>query len=159
MYYEDVFKELKKGEIRYLAIGGVAVNLYGFTRTTLDLDLIISLDAANREKFLSVMKKLRFKIHKPALAEKLMLGKYAPGKIKVLTFYRDEFELIDVFIQETLDFEKAYKNKKTFKSGKTSIDAVPYDMLLSMKRETGREKDLLDIGHLEKIKEMKNNEK
>jgi len=155
MYYEDVFKELNKLKIRYLVIGGVAVNLYGFTRSTLDLDLVISLDAKNRDKFLKAMDNLKFKINEPSLGRKLMTGAYPAGKIKVLTFYRAEFEIIDVFIQDTLNFEKAYKNKQVFKAGRTNIPAVPYNMLIQMKRETGRERDLLDTGYLEKIRQNK----
>jgi hypothetical protein len=153
MYYEDVFKELNKLKIRYLVIGGVAVNLYGFTRSTLDLDLVISLDAKNRDKFLKAMDNLNFKINEPSLGRKLMTGVYPAGKIKVLTFHRDEFEIIDVFIQDALNFEKAYKKKKIFKAGKINIPAVPYNMLIEMKRETGRERDLLDTGYLEKIRQ------
>ncbi len=155
MYYEDVFKELNKLKIRYLVIGGVAVNLYGFTRSTLDLDLIISLDTKNRAKFLNAMDNLNFKINKPGLARKLMTGSYPAGKVKVLTFYREEFEIIDVFIQDTLNFETAYKSRKVFKAGNINIPAVPYNMLIEMIRETGRERDLLDTGYLEKIRKNK----
>jgi hypothetical protein len=155
MYYEDVFKELNRSKIRYLVIGGVAVNLYGFTRTTLDLDLTISLDAENRGKFLRSMDKLGYKIKKPSLARKLMTGDYPAGKIKVLTFFRDEFEIIDVFIENSINFENSFKEKKVFKAGKINIPVVPYEILLEMKRSSGRERDLIDTGYLEKIRRGK----
>jgi hypothetical protein len=37
MFYEQVFRVLHKHEVRYLVVGGVAVNLYGVLRMTADL--------------------------------------------------------------------------------------------------------------------------
>lgn len=157
MIYEDVFRALNKGKIRYLVVGGVAVNLYGFPRTTLDLDLLIALDEKNRHAFYKIMKELKFESKKPTLARKLVLGEYPPGKVKVVTFYRDEFELIDVFIQSPIDFEKAYNKRRIFRSAGTAISTIPYDLLLAMKRRSGRDSDLIDTGYLEKINREKKN--
>jgi len=44
IFYEEVFLVFNKAEIDYLACGGVAVTLYGFTRLTVDLDLIVNLE-------------------------------------------------------------------------------------------------------------------
>jgi len=44
IFYEEVFLVFNKAEIDYLACGGVAVILYGFTRLTVDLDLIVNLE-------------------------------------------------------------------------------------------------------------------
>lgn len=45
--FEKVFRELNKAKVKYLVVGGVAVNLYGYLRFTGDLDLLILL---NEEK-------------------------------------------------------------------------------------------------------------
>ena len=81
MFYEDVFAALNKSKIRYVVVGGVAVNLYGHIRTTLDLDILIALDEENRAKFYDAMKDLRFKTMKPKLAKDLILGKYKSAVI------------------------------------------------------------------------------
>lgn len=155
MIYEDVFRALNKEKVRYLVVGGVAVNLYGFPRTTLDLDLLIALDDKNRTAFYQTMKKLKFKSKKPALAKNLILGKYDPKKVKVVTFYRDEFELIDVFIQSPINFDNSYKKRKLFRTEGIAISTIPYETLLAMKRSSGREQDLIDTGYLEKIRQAK----
>jgi hypothetical protein len=36
MIYEEIFREFEKVKVRYLAVGGVAVNLYGYVRLTDD---------------------------------------------------------------------------------------------------------------------------
>ena len=155
MHFQKIFDALNKKKIRYLVIGGVAVNLYGHIRTTMDLDLLISLDPKNRQAFLGAMEELNFKTMKPALARKLMLGEYPPKNIKVVTYYRDELEVIDVFIQSPVDFEKAYKKRKIFKDSKTKISTVPYDTLISMKKKADRKIDLFDISYLEYARKMK----
>jgi hypothetical protein len=39
LIYEDLFKTFDEEGVRYL--GGMAVNLYGYVRMTLDLDIIV----------------------------------------------------------------------------------------------------------------------
>jgi hypothetical protein len=41
LIYEDVFKTFDEEDLRYLVVGGMAVNLYGYVRMTLDLDIIV----------------------------------------------------------------------------------------------------------------------
>lgn len=152
MHYEEVFKALNRGKIRYLVIGGVAVNLYGFTRLTMDLDLLIALDEANRWKCFEILKKLGFKAEKPGLARKLLLGEYKAKGIRVVTYRRKELELVDIFIESPIDFEKAYKKRKIFKAGRTAISTVPYATLIAMKKKLKRDRDLMDAGNLERIR-------
>ena len=42
--FEKVFRELNKTRVKYLVVGGVAVNLYGYLRFTGDLDLLLLLN-------------------------------------------------------------------------------------------------------------------
>lgn len=44
--YLGILKALEAAEVRYLIVGGVAVNLHGYTRFTKDLDLLIDLGRA-----------------------------------------------------------------------------------------------------------------
>lgn len=44
MYYELVFRNLNKKKVRYVVIGGIAVNLHGIPRATADLDLMVDLE-------------------------------------------------------------------------------------------------------------------
>jgi len=41
MLYEDIFREFEREGVRYLVVGGIAVNLYGYVRLTVDLDEIV----------------------------------------------------------------------------------------------------------------------
>ena len=41
--YQEILSALAKAKVRYLVAGGIAMNMHGLQRTTVDLDLIIFL--------------------------------------------------------------------------------------------------------------------
>ena len=44
MFYLNLFKALEKHKVQYLLVGGLAMNLHGVPRTTMDVDLVLALD-------------------------------------------------------------------------------------------------------------------
>lgn len=46
----DVFRAFEKEDVRYVLIGGVALNLHGLIRATRDLDFLLSPEAENIER-------------------------------------------------------------------------------------------------------------
>jgi signal recognition particle subunit SEC65 len=69
MFYERVFRELNKNRVKYLVIGGVALNLHGVPRATADLDLAVEIEKKNLEKIAAVFKKIGFKPRVPVKVE------------------------------------------------------------------------------------------
>ena len=63
MLYERIFKKFNLNRLKYLIIGGIAVNLHGFSRATGDLDILISLEDKNIEKFIKAIKSLKLTIN------------------------------------------------------------------------------------------------
>ena len=63
--YRDIFKALNVRGIKYLVVGGTAINLYGIPRMTYDLDILLDLEPGNPEKFLSLVKGWGFKPKAP----------------------------------------------------------------------------------------------
>jgi tRNA nucleotidyltransferase/poly(A) polymerase len=55
--FEPVLKTLNEAGVRYLVVGGVAVVLHGYLRTTGDLDLVVELSPANLDRALAALKK------------------------------------------------------------------------------------------------------
>src|ERR1035437_3290596 len=55
---KDVWKYLYLNEVRYLTIGGFAVNFYGYQRTTGDIDLLIEDTLENRKKLRKAFKEI-----------------------------------------------------------------------------------------------------
>jgi molybdenum cofactor biosynthesis enzyme MoaA len=71
MLYERIFRELAQRKIRYMVIGGIAVNIHGYSRATGDLDIIISLKSDNIKKFIELVKNLGFVPRIPVKIEEL----------------------------------------------------------------------------------------
>ena len=92
MYFRKILKELEKRNIKYLAIGGVAVNLYGYNRVTNDLDIMISFDLENVKRLVKMAKDLGFKPRVPVEIEELADPKKREYWKKEKT-WQDEIEI------------------------------------------------------------------
>ena len=160
MFFRRIIPELEKRKIKYLAIGGVAVNLYGYNRVTNDLDIILSFDEENVSKFVKLMSDLGFKPR--VQADPMELSK--PEKrefwkneknMKVFSFFNpnNEQEIIDIMIQDYIDLDQAFRNSKLVSDGDISIHLVSIDDLIRLKEISGRGRDLADLKILRKLKE------
>lgn len=149
MYYEREIRALNKSKIKYLVVGGVAVNLYGLQRLTRDLDLMIDIKEDNLQKFVSLMDKLGY-------GTKISIDEWK-GKVAIAFRHRsDDLKQIDIFVRNPIDFETAYRKKKIFKVRNTNVYCVSLDDLLRMKEIADRDRDWADIGYLKKyIKERR----
>ena len=55
--YEDILREFQKKRVRYVIVGGVAFNLLGGYRTTLNLDILVEMTDVNLAKVVTILKK------------------------------------------------------------------------------------------------------
>jgi hypothetical protein len=158
-FYENILKALEEQHIRYLVVGGVAVILHGFVRATADLDLLVGLEPKNVEAFLTLMKKRGYKPKVPVsiddfkVPENRRKWKSEKGMIVFSLFHPERFqELVDVFTEEIIPFEDAYKRRVMVPLGSTQISVASQDDLITLKRKAGRPQDLQDINALKEQK-------
>jgi hypothetical protein len=163
MFYERIFRKLDNKKIRYLVIGGIAVNIHGYSRATGDLDIMISFERDNIGSFIALMKGLGFRPTIPAKIEELgdteKIDKWKKEKhMKVFSIYNpaNELEHIDIMIENYIDFDNAYGKRELVKAMSIEIPVISIDDLIEMKKIAGRKRDELDIMALQKIKELKN---
>lgn len=163
MIFKKIIEELERRKIRYLIIGGVAVNLHGFSRITRDLDLMLSFEKENVDKFIELVNYIGYRPKVPvdikefADPKKRELWKKEKNmQVFSVRNPEDEFEYIDVMIQDHIDFEKAYKNRKVFIDDKISVSVISIDDLISLKELAGRGRDLLDLKILRELKDQLN---
>lgn len=45
MFYLDLFRALDRENVRYVLIGGLALNIHGVERATMDVNLMLAMDA------------------------------------------------------------------------------------------------------------------
>lgn len=158
--YKNIFSQLGKAEIEYLIVGGVAVNLYGYSRFTGDIDILLALNSENLSKMDKIMHKLGYVERLPVKIKELgdvkKLKTFIKKKgLKTYTFISNSKPQldIDVIVEESLDFNKYKKRKRNINVWGMNLPVVNINDLIKMKRAIKRDKDLIDLEALLKLKE------
>jgi hypothetical protein len=159
MYYFDLLEALYKNKVKYLIVGGLAVNLYGVPRVTQDIDLIISTSKSNVLKLISLLKNLgyvpRLPVNPAHLALPDKVKDWVESKnLKAFSFYhqKDNYKVVDIVLVHSLDFEQSFKNKTVKKVDNIKIYLASMDDLIRTKEFGNRPQDLSDIAMLKKVK-------
>lgn len=159
MYYIDIFNALNENKVRYLVVGALAMNLHGVPRMTSDMDIMIDLTPANIGRLIAAVEGLGFTPKIPQLAmsyladaDKLRSLKEEKGML-VFTLYNPakQFQELDVFVENPIDFKAAYKKKYVFKAGGLSVTTISLDDLISIKELSPRKQDASDAAMLRKL--------
>ncbi|MEW6324038.1 MAG: nucleotidyl transferase AbiEii/AbiGii toxin family protein [Nitrospirota bacterium] len=162
MLYEEVFKSFESAGIRYLVVGGIAVNLHGYARLTVDLDLMLDLSQENLLKVIQVMESLGYAPRVPVNARDLASDKTRDRWKKekgalVFTFVDSKapFRQVDIFLENPIDFDQAHARRTPFELKGITVPAASIDDLIQLKSAAGRPRDREDIHHLQEIKRQK----
>ena len=126
MFYVELFRALADHKVRYVLVGGLALNLHGVERATMDIDLAIALDPVNLAAALDA-------------AEQLLLVPVAPVALR------------DAGNPATLEKWRTEKNMIAF--GLRPQRRFYHD-LIAMKKSAGHALDLADIEALESLKRL-----
>ena len=108
----------------------------------------LSLPKEDLSKFIAAIKPLGYFTNIP---------KSKWEKLAAIAFVNknDADKRIDVFLKNPIDFKKAYKKRKIFRVNKFNIACVSFDDLIKMKNIANRLRDWIDIGSLQRLKELK----
>ena len=158
--FENLFSSLNKESVKYMVVGGIAVNLYGIERATADIDIILKLDKKNLLKFVKVAKKLGLKPKLPLalddfIDEERRKGWIVDKDMVVYSLYdaKNPFFLLDIFVEEPFNFDEVYEKRKKIEFENTIIPLVPIKVLIAMKEKSDRPQDKADVFYLRKIAE------
>ncbi len=154
--FEAIVRTLNEASVRYLVVGGLAVNAHGYGRSTFDVDLVIQLIPENIERAFKALAAIDYKPQQPIAATDFSNSETRDGwrrdkGMLVLKFWSDHHREtpLDVFVHEPFDFnhecEQAFH--QDFGEG-LSVPFVRLETLEAMKREAGRPKDLADLDEL-----------
>ena len=140
--YIDMLKCLNKADVDYILVGGWAVNMYGYIRATVDLDIWVLADAGNAKKVYTAVAEFGAPVSevKPEeFAEYGMIFQIgvAPCRVDIIS------KISGV----------SYADAVTRAVPKT-IDGIPVRIisledLIANKKASGRAKDLADVEVLE----------
>lgn len=156
---EAILLALVAAEVRFLVLGGLAVQAHGYMRVTLDVDIMPRPDTANMARLVGVLNDLdaaavddkgnRLPLD-TSHPESLALGNY---------FLTTRYGALDLFNGPRPDL-KAWTRLDDAAIEVTLSGAIirftGLDDLIAMKREAGREKDLADIAALTEIERAGN---
>ena len=161
MFYTELFRRLEDAGVRYLVVGGIAVNLHGVSRLTHDVDLMLALDPENLRRFVAVAKRYSFKPVAPVEVEDLA----DPEKVRdwienkrMLAFglrpQNPVEPIVDILVKPPVDFEEAYSRRVVADVEGQKIAVASVVDIITMKTGTGRAKDQDDIAMLKRLGEL-----
>jgi Nucleotidyl transferase AbiEii toxin, Type IV TA system len=156
--FDEVFAALQVTGVRYVVVGGVAVNLHGYQRFTKDIDLVIELVPDRALKALEALVAIGYKPSLPVKITDFVNPVIRDGWIRdkgmtVFQMYSDQSRLsIDIFVQYPHDFDELWSQGLELRLADALLRIASIDHLIQMKRRVGRLQDLLDVEKLEKLK-------
>ena len=143
----DIWKYFFQFNVNYITIGGFAVNMYGYNRSTGDIDIYLEDTKTNRANLRNAF---------------IEIGLGDLEAIETMQFVAGwtEFSLNEGFRLDIMTSVKGLE-EKTFKelfdvAKVVVIEDIPvkfidYDNLIIAKKAANRPKDILDIEELEKL--------
>lgn len=141
--YEKLLENLARAEIKFIVVGGVAVALNGFVRTTDDVDILIDASAENISRLLAVLASFG-----EGHARELSLKDFdvAEGAVRVI----EEFPL-DIFtVMRGQSYGDLLGDLRQTTINGAKVDFLNADGLIRLKADSTREKDQIDIAALRK---------
>ncbi len=159
--YEEIFREFRKQKVKYVIVGGIAINLLGSLRSTADMDILVEMSNHNLKKVVSILKKKGYRIKQPVdpmgIADEKTRYDWIHNKhMKAFNFYKeDELKEVDIIVKSPVSFKKARNTILRVRVSDMVLPVISIDNLIAMKRGTGRVIDKLDIEQLKKIKKLK----
>jgi hypothetical protein len=140
--FKEFLKSLNRAKVRYLLIGGYAVNSYGYYRFTVDLDVWIAVDPQNAEKLSRVWQQF---------------AGFPPDQVPPRIFLKmggmfqfgREPSLIELVTKISgVEFEPCYARRSIRKIDGVKVSTISLADLKKNKKASGRLKDLADLENL-----------
>ena len=160
IFYEEILLEFQKQKVKYIIVGGIAINLHGFLRSTADMDILVEMTDENLKKIVGILKKKGYCVKQPVdpmgIANEETRHDWIRNKnMKAFNFYKEnEYKEVDIIIESPVSYQDAKKNALQLKIGSMKIPVISIDDLIKMKRHAGRDVDQKDIEQLKKIKKL-----
>jgi hypothetical protein len=138
--FKEFLKLLNSHDVRYLLIGGYAVNYHGYPRATGHMDIWVDRDPTNAARVAAALSEFGFREAAPDLFTEprnvVRMGN-SPFRIEVLTSVSG------------IEFSSCYENRIMAELDGTRVSIIAADDLRANKKASGRLKDLADLEQIE----------
>lgn len=146
----EFWKSLSDNKVLYIMVGGFAVNMHGFTRTTNDIDIWLKDTTPNRLNFGNAMAKSGYD---EVFWEEIQ---FVPGWSD---FYIGPGIRLDIMIDmkglTDIPFDEALSSANIGQIEGLLVPFLNINHLIANKKAVNRPKDQIDVIELEKIKKLK----
>ena len=141
-----------QNNLRYMCIGGYAVNFYGYRRLTEDLDIWIAPTNENKKCFLNTLHCMGYTESETDYLKDEDFSTYFKCTLGALPYVID----VLTYVHKNITYDEAEKDLTIHKTESGEIlKMVPYNDLKEMKLLSRRPKDLWDIARLEELRNKK----
>jgi predicted nucleotidyltransferase len=158
--FEPIFKALNATGVRYVVVGGVAVNLHGHQRFTKDVDVVIELVPEHTARALEGLRALGYEPRIPVRLEDfgdpVIRERWIREKgMVVFQMYNDRLRMtVDIFVQYPMDFETLWSAAVEAQLEHARVRVAALDHLIQMKQTVGRPQDVADVAVLTEIQQI-----
>jgi len=143
--FREFFELLRRHDVHFAVIGGVAYNHYAPPRATKDIDIWVEPEPKNVARLIAAIAEFGFPVEaidREALvapdASVLMLGR-VPNRIDILTHPKG------------LEWAVAATRRTTASYDGVAIPVISLEDLIAAKRAAARPQDLVDVLQLERV--------
>lgn len=158
----NLISMLAEAEVEFVLVGGLAVALHGYQRVTMDVDVVLAMDASNLRKFLFAAKASGLRPTIPvdldALANPELMEQWHREKGMLAFSLRGSDAMatvLDILVKPVVSFSDLRRDASMIEIGPIKIPVASIEHLIAMKTGTGRSKDLIDIEELKKLRALK----
>ncbi len=143
--FSDFINCFNKRDVDYVLVGGMAVVLNGYNRTTGDMDVWVKKSGENYDKISLAF--LDFGMPVFDMTKEKFLG----DESDVWSFGRDPVRIDLMTAVKGIDFDIAYSSAQYFTEENVTFRFLHANTLIQAKQASGRHRDLDDIEQLRKI--------
>jgi hypothetical protein len=160
MFYLDLFRALNDHQVRYLLVGGLAMNLHGVPRMTMDVDLVLAMDEGNLDRFIGCASAIGLTPLAPvsltALKDVEQRRQWVEQKHMVafaLVPASPGAPTVDILIAPPIDIADALERGLHRHLSEVPVSLAAIEDMIALKSAAGRRQDHDDIEHLERLRD------
>lgn len=140
--FQDFVQALNNNDVAYILVGGMAVILNGYVRTTGDMDVWVKRDAENYNKITRAFREFGLSVFD--MSKKNFLD----PSFDVWTFGVSPVRIDLMTEVKGLDFDEAFSAAGFYTEEDVTFRFLNINNLIQAKRASGRHKDIDDIEQL-----------
>ena len=142
-----IWNSFFENKVKYITIGGFAVNIYGYNRNTGDIDIYLEDTIENRINLRKALKSINL-----GDFETIETMQFIPGWTDFSLNYGLRLDIMTaVKGLEDKSFSSLLEEATIVMIGETPVYFIDYDNLIIAKKAANRPKDIQDIEELDKL--------